>query len=408
MRNLTKGEITALNKYRWIILILAYLCMLGFAFTLQSIPPVLPLIIRGLELTHGQAGLLMGLFALPAIVLSILAGLLSDRLGPFKIGVASISLIIVGNTILAISKTFLVACAGRAVAGTGAAIIGIVAAQMLSQWFGGQGIGTAMGIFNTAMPVGTIICFSAFGSIGERLGWRLPIFITVTVNVAVLIAFLILYKPAPESHDKTIPERTKKTGGIFSGLLRLKFSVWLVGLCWMWFTASVTSFSTFAPDFFVSKGYSLSHAGVLVSLLMWGSLGISPIIGRMLDRVNNGELLIGVGGLCISAAIFLVSWVDHFLFPMIIMTVAVALIPVPVFSFPSKLLKPEDLGLGFGILTMLSSLGMFFGPTTAGLVRHSTGSYEKSFIYLAILALLVTLTAFILKFRIKRDPIATT
>ena len=58
MKNLTEGEIAALNKYRWIILILAYLCMLGFAFTLQSIPPVLPLIIRGLELTHGQAGLL--------------------------------------------------------------------------------------------------------------------------------------------------------------------------------------------------------------------------------------------------------------------------------------------------------------------------------------------------------------
>ena len=56
MKNLTEGEIAALNKYRWIILILAYLCMLGFAFTLQSIPPVLPLIIRGLELTHGQAG----------------------------------------------------------------------------------------------------------------------------------------------------------------------------------------------------------------------------------------------------------------------------------------------------------------------------------------------------------------
>ena len=106
--------------------------MLGFASTLQSIHPVLPLIIRGLELTHGKAGLLMGLFALPGIVLSILAGLLSDRLGPFKIGVASISLIIVGNTTLAISNTFLVACAGRAVAGSGAAITGIVAAQMLS------------------------------------------------------------------------------------------------------------------------------------------------------------------------------------------------------------------------------------------------------------------------------------
>ena len=129
-----------IKKYRWIILILAYLCMLDFAFTLQSIPPVLTLIINGLKLTHTQAGLLMGLFALPAIFLSILAGLLSDRLGPFKIGVISLSLITVGNTIIAFSNTFLLACVGRAVAGAGAAIIAIVAAQMLSQWYRGQGL----------------------------------------------------------------------------------------------------------------------------------------------------------------------------------------------------------------------------------------------------------------------------
>jgi len=403
MINLTKGESAATKKYRWVILILAFLCMLGFAFTLQSIPPVLPLIIRGLELTHSQAGLLMGLFALPAIILSILAGLLSDRLGPFKIGVASICLIIVGNTILAFGNSFLVACAGRAVAGTGAAIVAIVAAQILSQWFSGHGIGAAMGIFNTAMPVGTIICFTVFSRIGERLGWRLPIFITVAVNVAVLIAFLILYKPAPASRDKTIPERAKKTGGILSGFSRLTFSVWLVGLCWMWFNASVISFSTFAPDFFVSKGYSLTRAGILVSLLMWGSLAMSPIIGRIIDKIHNGELFIGAGGLLISTAIFLVSQVHNPLFPMVIMAVSVALIPAPVFSFPSRLLKPEDLGLGFGILTTVAGLGMFVGPITAGLVRHSSGSYEKSFIYLAMLSLLITLTAVILRIRIKQD-----
>ena len=85
------------------------------------------------------------------------------------------------------------------------------------------------------------------------------------------------------------------------------------------------------------------------------------------------------------------------------MAVTIALIPAPVFSFPSKLLKPEDLGLGFGILTTVAGLGMFFGPITAGFVRHSTGSYEKSFIYLAMLALLITLTAVILRIRIKQD-----
>ncbi len=391
-----------IREYRRVMLLLSYLCMLGFAFTLQSIPPVLPLIIKGLKLSHTQAGFLMGVYALPAIFLSIPAGMLSDRLGPFKIGITSLFLIIAGNAVFAMSNTFLVAGIGRAVAGLGAAIIVIIAAQMLSQWYGAHGIGTAMGIFNTAMPVGTIICFTAFGKLGEILGWRFPFFITIAVNAAALAAFIFLYKSAPKLPEKASTEDIKKTGGFFSGVLQLDITMWLVGLCWMWFNIAVISFSTFAPDFFVTKGYGLGIAGFLVSLLMWGSLGISPLIGRLIDRFDKSEFLIGAGGLLISIAILLVAGVDHVLFPMILMATAVALVPAPVFSFPSRILNQRSLGLGFGVLNMVASLGMFLGPSAAGMVRDSTGSYIKSFIFLAVLALLVTITAWILRIMIKR------
>jgi len=112
----------------------------------------------------------MSLFALPAIFLSILAGLLSDHWGPFKTGVISLILVIIGTLIFAVSSTLLYAGLGRVIAGVGAATISIVAAQILSQWFRGRELGTAMGIYNTAMPVGTIICFTTFGGLGESLG----------------------------------------------------------------------------------------------------------------------------------------------------------------------------------------------------------------------------------------------
>jgi MFS-type transporter involved in bile tolerance (Atg22 family) len=88
---------------------------------------------------------------------------------------------------------------------------------------------------------------------------------------------------------------------------------------------------------------------------------------------------------------------------MILMAIAVALVPAPVFSSPSRILEPKNLGLGFGILAMASGTGMFFGPYIAGFVRDKTGSYETSFIFLSILALLTTVTALILRVRTKRD-----
>ena len=370
--------------------------MLGFAFTFQSLPPVLPLIAEELRLTHAEAGLLMGLFSLPAIFLSILTGLLADRLGPFKIGLFSLILMVSGALIFAFSGTFVYAGLGRFIAGLGAATISIVAAQILSLWFRGREAGTAMGIFNTAMPVGTIVCFTIFGRLGEGLGWRVPIFFTATIGVMVLAAFLLLYKPPPTPPQETLVEKT----GLFSTLLKVEVSVWLVGFCWMWFNAALISFSTFAPDFFISKGYSIGSAGLLASLLMWGSLGLSPIIGRLVDKVGNNEVFIGVGGIILATAIYLVSQSTDFLFSMIVMAVAVAFIPVPVFDFPSKVLKSEHLGLGFGILSATSSIGVLFGPYLAGLVRDKAGSYETSFMLLSFFAIFVTITAIVLRGRI--------
>ena len=390
------------SRYRWVILILSYLCMLVFAFTLQSLPPILTLIIEELKLTHAEAGLLMSLFSLPAIFLAILAGLLSDRWGPFKTGVISLVLVITATLLFAVSDTFLYAGLGRVIAGIGAVTISIIAAQMLSQWFRGRQIGTAMGIYNTAMPVGTIICFTTFGRLGESLGWRMPIFITALIGVVGLIAFLLLYKPAPNPPQKIDFDKEEKVTGLFSSLPKVGVLIWLVAFCWMWFNAATISFSTFAPDFFMSKGYSIGFAGFLASLVMWGALGLSPVIGYLVDKVNNNDVFIGVGGVIMATAIYLVTRSTDFLFPMVVMAVAVAFIPAPIFSFPSKILQPENLGLGFGILSTVSGVGMFFGPYMTGLVRDKTGSYEISFIFLSILALLVTLTAIILRIKMRR------
>lgn len=390
------------SRYRWVILIVSYLCMLGFAFSLQSVPPILTLIIKELDLTHTEAGLLMSLFALPTIFLAVLFGSLSDRWGPFKIGVISLVLVSMGTLIFAVSDTFLLAGSGRAIAGIGAGAASIVSAQIVSQWFRKGELGTAMGIFNTAMPVGTIVCFTTFGRLGESFGWRVPIFITTIIGAVGLASFLILYKPVSSRLQGTTDGKGRKTG-LFSGVLKVGMLIWLVGFCWMWFNASIISFSTFAPDFFISKGYTTGFAGFLTSLLMWGSLGLSPLIGRLMDKVGNNDVFIGVGGLVIAMAIYSITREVNFLLPMVVMAVAVAFVPAPLFSLASKISKPENLGLSFGILSMFASMGILFGPYATGFLRDKTGSYEVSFVLLSILALLVSLTAFVLRAKIRRE-----
>jgi len=388
------------TRYRWVILVMVYVCMLVFAFTLQFLPPILPTIIVNFQLSHTQAGLLMSLFTLPSIFLAILAGLLSDRWGTYKVGLFSFSLIITGILTFVLSRTFVLAGLGRTIAGAGAVTLTIVAAKILSLWFQGREVGSAMGIYNTAMPVGSIICFSTFGNLAIRSGWRVPVFITAGVSLLGLIVFLLLYRPAPDLPQKEVPNKRKEKA-IFSNVLHIAGLIWMVALCWLLFNAAVISFSTFAPDFFVSKGKTIGHAGFLTSLLMWGSLILSPVIGRLIDKFNSNGIFIGAGGSILAVSLVFVSKSTSFLPPMAVMAVAVAFVPTPVFSYLSKNLPPKDLGVGFGIIGMVSGMGMFFGPYLSGLIRDKTGSYETVFLFLAVLSFLITATVVIFQLRAK-------
>lgn len=378
--------------------------MLVFALTLQFLPPVLPLIIRDLRLTHAQAGLLMSLFALPSILLAIFAGLFCDRFGSFRTGIISLIFVVTGNSLFAFSTSFLFACLGRIISGIGAVTLAVVSAQTISQWFRGREIGTAMGIYNTAMPAGTIISFMSFGRLGERFGWQIPVYVSGVTGMVAFIAFLLLYRPSPNGSQREGLGREADSKGSFSAFLRVGSSIWLVALCWMWFNASVISFSTFAPDFFVCTGNSLSFSGSLASLLMWGSLILSPVIGRLVDKYENNDLFIAASGAIMAAMIYLVIRSTDFLLPMVVLAVGVALAPTPIFSFVSRIMAPEKLGLGFGILSMVSSTGMVFGPYLSGMIKDKTGSYEMSFLFLSALALLLTITALALRGKTKIHP----
>ncbi len=216
--------------------------------------------------------------------------------------------------------------------------------------------------------------------------------VTLVVGALGLIVFTTLYRHAPEQPSKMTYRKEGRTG-LFSSLAKTSVLIWLMGLCWMWFNASIISFSTFAPDFFISKGYTIGFAGLLTSLLMWGSLGLSPIIGRSVDKIGGNDVFIAVGGVVIAFAIFLITRGINFLFAMVIMAVAVSFIPSPLYALLPKISRSGNLGLSFGILTMFASMGMLFGPYVTGLIRDQTGSYELAFTSLSILALLVTLTA---------------
>jgi MFS family permease len=395
--NAVKTEGSAM---RWVILLEIYLCMGAYAVVFQSIPPVMSLIIGDFHLSHHQAGLLMSMFALPGILVSLPAGMLADRYGVKTVGIISLAVTIVGTLLVARGHSFEVILAGRIIAGTGASSLVIIVPQAIAQWFSGRHMGIAMGIFNTAMPIGTIVSLNMFPVLAGIGGWRSGVWTTILFTALALVVFALFYRSPDRTAGKehTVSENPPRVG-------RVGLSIWLVGGAWAFFNASIISLFTFAPDFMVSRGLTLGSAGFYTSLVMVGSMVLSPIIGLTVDRIGRKEAFIALGGLGMAAVLAILPGVGQNFGPVFLCVgFTAALIPAPVFSLVADVVSHNRLGLGYGILSMLNNVGIFVGPQLVGLSRDATASYKGSFWLMAFFALLATVTILALLVKKQRSP----
>jgi cyanate permease len=254
------------NGYRWNILGLATFCVLTFGIIFQSIPPLIGILVDVLNISYAKAGALMGLFTFASIFLSLPGGMLADRYGSKNAGLAALLCLTLGTAIVALGSIYWVIALGRLVAGIGAAVLLVVAPKIVTSWFYDREIGLSMGIFNISMPLGTILSLNFMGIIALHFSWQASIWTSFAVSTVALCLFLVLYRSRSAGGD--LPSKppglltmTKQAGG----------GVWLVGLSWGLFNASLISFFTYAPDYFVSQGADIARSGLLASYPMWGS-----------------------------------------------------------------------------------------------------------------------------------------
>ncbi len=367
------------DSYRWIILIIVYLSILAFTFIFQSIPPVLPLIISELHLTYAQSGLLVSLFSLPGVFVSLLGGFFADRFGMRSLGAGCFLLMIGGTLLVGLGANLHILWMGRIIAGIGGFTLSVFLPKLLSQWFKNRELGLAMGLFNTGVPLGSVLCFGLFGGMGSQWGWRIPILFTGGYLFITFILFLSLYRSlhAPE-------KRKDEPASIYKSIKEMGWPIWWVGLSWLWFNAAFTSFATFGPNLFLQEGYSIEKSGLFIGIPLLGSFFFSPVIGHLVDRLKHQEWFIGTGAIALGGLALLFNFSSLYLLLVILMGIFSAMIPAPIYSLPPEMLKPENVGLAFGVISTCSSIGLFVAPYLVGKVKDLTASYTWSFILISV------------------------
>jgi predicted MFS family arabinose efflux permease len=393
------GPADSAFRKRWVVLGVIYVCTLAFAVAFQSLPPVLTSVMAELKLSHTQGGLLMSFFALPGIVLSIPAGILADRYNQKAIGSITIVLIIAGASILALGHSMPVLALGRLVAGAGALSLVVLAPQLLAQWFAGREIGIAMGVFNTGMPLGTVLSLNLLSRLGEHLGWRASVWASVGMSLLALAVFLFLFAPAPKKSEPI----AASTEPVFRGFRSVGAPIWIVGLAWMFYNAAVISMYTFTPDLLRANGFSLASAGFYASLCVLPGMFLGPLLGHLTDKIDRKRTIIAAGGVIIAGLVVWIPTATSWLVVLLLLIgISQSMVPTPIFALVPDVIEQERLGLGFGIIMTCVNLGIVLGPFVTGLIRDLSGSYQASYLLMSGFSLLITLSMVILGMREKR------
>ncbi|HHV38629.1 MAG TPA: MFS transporter [Tepidimicrobium sp.] len=369
------------NSYRWVVLGIAFLLMSSFAISLQALPPLFDRIMDDIPFSNSQAGMLMGISAIPGIFLPFLIAHLANRFNKKTMILLALSTIILGLVAFSLADSFSMLLIFRLISGIGATVVVVLAPLLVTMFFQQDEMGIAMGVFNTAVPFGTVVAANLFGVLGGVFRWRSIILgIAAFIGAVLAISFLLLSLPEDDVAGEEDAVHKGSQHGFWSNP-----SLWALGIIWALANAQLLAYVTFGPQYFQGAGIGLQKAGLFTSLIMLIPIFASPLVGIIIDRMGWTKGLLLVGSLVMGLSFLLLSrsipalglWA-------VTLGIGFTPIPVTVFALLPELVKPHQVGMGLGVLTASSNIGITLGPPIFGLLLDNTGgNFQIGFMALA-------------------------
>src|SRR5712672_1855708 len=157
-------------RNRWVILAVLFVVRLTMACQFQSVAAVAPLLGHDFGVGLADVGVLIGLYFAPGVALALPGGAIGQRFGDKTTVVAALLLMLAGSVAMATAASWNMQIAGRLIAGAGGVILSVQMTKMLTDWFAGKEIATAMAIFVNSWPAGIAVALLTLPAIGTGYG----------------------------------------------------------------------------------------------------------------------------------------------------------------------------------------------------------------------------------------------
>jgi predicted MFS family arabinose efflux permease len=366
-------------RNRWGILAVLFVVRLSMSFQFQSVAAVAPLLGHDFGVGLADIGLLIGLYFTPGVALALPGGAIGQRFGDKTTVLGALVLMLLGGLAMAFSDSWNGQIAGRLIAGAGGVLLNVQMTKMVTDWFAGKEIATAMAIFVNSWPAGVAISLLTLPSIGTTYGVA-----AAYLAVAAVIGFGIIllaagYQAPPDPAAAAATSARLDRNAVVA--------VVVAGLIWGFFNVGFAVIFTFGPSMLVERGWSISAAGSTTSIVLWLSVFSVLAGGFLADRSKRPQTILVAGAILVAILMLALPRSGAVVLSVIALGLISGLPAGPIMSLPARVLAPATRAIGMGVFYTVYYAAMMLGPVIGGAYAKWAGSAAAAFDFGAVMAL---------------------
>jgi MFS family permease len=285
------------------VLVVASIAQAAVSFVSFGLPAIGPQLRHHYGLSLPELGAVLTAYLLGSGVALIAAGVAVDRLGPRMAMLGGTALGTAGLVAAALAGTGLELFVALFVAGVGGAVVPVAGAASLFRVYPATRRAWALGVRQTAVPLGGTLSAAALPGLEAVGGVRLALLIGAALVCGTGIAFAI--ELGAESSPAPRRER------VFRGILRADGMrrLLLVACCYVLVLQALISYAVPSARaagfsaFWASAAYVSINVAAMVSRIAWGRLADRAAGGRRARTLVETGAVTTVGALLFAAAL---------------------------------------------------------------------------------------------------------
>lgn len=362
-----------------ILLMNLFIAFLGIGLVI----PVLPTIMREMQIDGETVGYLTATFAIAQLIVSPFAGKAADKFGRKIMIVIGLFIFGFSELLFGLGKTIEVLFISRILGGISAAFIMPAVTAFIVDITTMDTRPKALGYMSAAISTGFIIGPGIGGFLAE-LGSRVPFFFAGALGtIAAILSLILLSEPARNTEFAEAPEAEKK-----SNIARIFAPMYLIAFILIFVVSfGLAAFESFFSLYFDHKfGFTAKDIAIMITGgAIVGAVAQVLLFERLAHKL--GEIPLIRYCLILSAAlVFLITVVDSYL--LILLTTFVLFVGFDLFrpavtSYLSNIAGNEQ-GFVGGMNSMFTSLANIFGPILGGMLFDVDVNYPYYFATLVL------------------------